>query len=470
MERTKKILALLFLMFSASVFAQNNTELNIENYTYKLYNEQKWDSLATVGSKAIKNGTNYYYLSYRVGYAYFMLEKYRKAIEFFESALSFNSEDSYSLGYLYLCYSYSGRKEEAMLLEKKLSVEQKAFFKIKTITNISFDYGSVLSNNYSAHGYDPLLTGKYDAFGLKDLTSNYNYSGFGLQHKLLKKVIINHSFSMLNINKFREYNYFDIVADSVGLPPENTFKYKTLHYKLNQMDYYFGASIPFKNGIIISPAFHLIKCTYTNLLATNVFKSVNVVMPLPQTVSTFNFTEKDTLFYNFAYSLSLTKNFKAFSITPSLNYSTLNGNQQKGGALSISLFPKSNLNLYSTTTLSVSMDTTATRIFVNQLIGFKLTSKLWAEVHGAYGDMSNGMENNGYLVYNSTDKTEFRGGLNLIYSFKHIELSFRYQFIQKQNTYNISSVNPQNYSSITNTTRNTTYNNNTLIGGIKWNF
>jgi len=106
---------------------------------------------------------------------------------------------------------------------------------------------------------------------------------------------------------------------------------------------------------------------------------------------------------------------------------------------------------------------------VNQLFGFRVFHSLWAEVHGLYGNLANGMENNGALVYNNSDKTKFRAGLNLIFAYKHIELSFRYQYIEKQAPIYISTIN-QNTTVITNSTEYLNYTNHTLIGGIKWNF
>ena len=220
---------------------------------------------------------------------------------------------------------------------------------------------------------------------------------------------------------------------------------------------------------MVSPSFHLLYCSFANRLAANVFTPVNPLLPLPQTYSTYKFTEKDTTFSNFAYSLAITKNFNAFSITPSINYAKLNGYTQKGSALSVSLFPKKNLNLYTTTTIMANIDNGTTKKFANQLVGFKVFTFLWTELQGGYGDLSNGMEGNGFLVYNNPDKSMLRGGANLIFSFKHIELSIRYQYIQMQTKSYISSLSPANNFSVVNSTQIYNYTNNTLIGGIKWN-
>jgi len=421
--------------------------------------------MGLIGSEAIEDGTNYYYLSYRVGMAYYMQEKYRKSSEYFVLALSYSSDDKYSLGYLYLSYIYSGRNAEAMLIIKHLTPSQKEYFKIKSIDNISLDFGINSSNNYSENANTYLLTSDTSVFGMKDLTNSFNYYAIGFQHKLFNKMIVNHSFSGLTIDKYKQFEYIESSEIAPGIQ-NHIYNSKSLNYQLNQKDYYIGISVPLKNGLIISPAFHFIQCNYKKFD----IKPVNPSLLLPQKISEYTLIEKDTVFNNFAYSLSITKNYTGLSVTPSAIYSELNGKIQKGGSLSVSIFPKNNLNLYLTSSLSVFNEAKNTKMFVNQTVGFKVTPLIWAEILGSYGDTSDGMENNGFLVYNNNDVTNFNAGANLIFSFKHLEISCRYKFIQKQNKYYSTTISPINNFSTTNNTSTSIYNNNLIIGGIKWKF
>ena len=101
-------------------------------------------------------------------------------------------------------------------------------------------------------------------------------------------------------------------------------------------------------------------------------------------------------------------------------------------------------------------------IFKESLV-FKLLSKTWLTLDGTFGDHSMYNENNGLLVYNTTDKIIYKCGINILYSLsRKIELSLMYQFVSKENDYFYY----KDWASII--INKTYYQNNLIIIGIKW--
>ena len=93
----------------------------VENGTLKYFNSGQFDSLIIVGKAALKNKLDYFYLRYRMGYAYFNKNRFRQAAKQFEKARQFNSLDESTLLYLYYSYKYSGNEAEAMTMSKNIS-------------------------------------------------------------------------------------------------------------------------------------------------------------------------------------------------------------------------------------------------------------------------------------------------------------------------------------------------------------
>ena len=93
----------------------------------------------------------------------------------------------------------------------------------------------------------------------------------------------------------------------------------------------------------------------------------------------------------------------------------------------------------------------------------KLLPKLWIEASLTLGNLANYNEKNAFIVYNIADKINLKTGISFIYAVSSkIELSLRYQLLKRENTY----ISYQTKDIIN--TNTTNYQNNTLIGGIKW--
>ncbi|WP_367328915.1 hypothetical protein, partial [Lentimicrobium sp.] len=81
---------LILLSFSGKLSAKGSVAIDYEALTYRLYAEQKWDSLLTTGEQAINEGWDYFYIRLRTGIAAFELQRYARAARHLEKAREFN--------------------------------------------------------------------------------------------------------------------------------------------------------------------------------------------------------------------------------------------------------------------------------------------------------------------------------------------------------------------------------------------
>ena len=81
------------ILFSGS-FAQDAADFKtINEKTYRLYTQEKWDSLILLDKQDVVLEVDYFYLRMRLGIAWYSTKNYRKASTHFEKALAFNQGD-----------------------------------------------------------------------------------------------------------------------------------------------------------------------------------------------------------------------------------------------------------------------------------------------------------------------------------------------------------------------------------------
>lgn len=443
-KKTILFFALLLFIFNIS-YAQNANE-NIDQKTYQLFQNKMYKKVIYVGEKAIKEGTDYFYLRNRIAISYYELKNYRSAIIHFEKALTFNSDDPTTLEYLYYSYVLSGRNGEANLLVSKFPdyLKEIVNYKRKYLNSIYIEGGPSISNNISKNGSLD-IDADSNFYGESDLNDNMVYFHIGLKHDLFPRISIYHGFSNLSISKRKTImvNNIDTAFD----------------YTVKQIEYYINADYQFSNGIKITPAFHLIK---VNADLTNAF--YDTIYSYKNTVLSLN---------NYVFSLGITKEFKLISAGVFGTYSNLNNGTQWQLGATATYFPFGNLDYYSTTSLVMlnlkkkgfiqGGGNKETRLIFDQLFGARIFSKLWTEASFSIGNLANYNEKNAFIVYNIADKIKFKTGVSFIYSLnKNFELSLRYQFLSRESSY-------MNYINSTVTQEILiNYQNNTIIGGLKW--
>jgi hypothetical protein len=120
----------------------------------------------------------------------------------------------------------------------------------------------------------------------------------------------------------------------------------------------------------------------------------------------------DLISNHFVGGLNLTQYAGRFAIRLGGIYSSINNASQLTGAAGLTWYPMGNLDLYLGSTLNVhnefDEEETSTKFIPDLLIGFGISSKVWMEFSGTYGDMKNYTEGNGYNVYNGLDWMKYK--------------------------------------------------------------
>lgn len=452
-------LIILFFLIGSNLFAQNQDKnfQSIDTETYLLYTQQKWDSLIKTGNQAIKSGVDYFYLRQRIGIAYYNTENYLKAAQQFEKALKFNSSDATTKEYLYYCYIFSNQKKEAgilastfnTVLKNKIQPHNNLLEKLYLETGPTFsnniNNNEIVRTNGNSNNNDPTKNRNW----AQDLNGNKYYAHFGFELNISKRISTYLGYSFLSISKLKQINKSNI------LPPGNFYYYRLYSddYNLYQNEFYGNVKIALGKGFLLTPAYHMLYVEYNTIYPVTSF--------MPSLAADVIAT--DTSFINQIVALSLNKNISVFNLGITTSWSDLNNKDQYQLGGIFTWFPKGNLNLYTTSSLVSAWQEEENRIVFDQLIGGKVAEKLWIEGYITLGEMVNFNEKNAFVVHNSGDVIKFRTGLNFIVLLSEkVELSFRYIYLQEEGyrvyntTEGILNVSLLNYQ------------NNTIIGGLKW--
>lgn len=527
----KKILFFIFfiiIFISAKAQESEINYISVDTKTYNYYMLQKWDSLIIEGKAALKKNIDYYNLRMRLGIAYFEKKDFNTAATHFLKAYNYSDKtDTISLEDLYFSHLYAGNETQARAITKFFSNTMLKRLNIKnklSINNIYFENAYTFSNNEKQNASLD-IDGLENIYGEQDRSNDGLYEHLGFKIKAGKYLSFYQGVNYIGINKNKQIQFEKQVF--TGFDRKNTYKTKILQnktyhdttytsirqyeladtllknkYKLNQIDYYGNCDIQLTNGIKITPAIHLMNVQYSTInyrqyknttlqyADTSITKTqyyYDTLNNLYNNITLVNYTNKniqstayeinllDTVFINFIGSLSVSKGFRKCNIGLFSTFSNINNYSQLQTGLNLLWTPKGNLNLYTNTTLVAVTENQKqgidfanfsknTRFVVNQSLGFKVLPKLWTESFFAYGDMRNFNEKNAFVVYNSADAIQMKWGLAIISPLsKNIELSLRYQYANLEASYYYQQ------SSGT-TTITTKYINQTLIGGIKWNF
>ena len=404
-----RLVFILILFSSVRLFSQDTLNSKIvEEKSYKLYTEKKWNELIEFGNLALEKGFDYYYLRMRLGIAYYEKKNYRSAQSHFFKALSFNSNDDTAMEYIYYCYLYSWQYDAARKFSKNFSPS--LIKKFSSIKSSAIDFLML-------------------EIGVKSTTqqdlSNGNYFLPAAGFHLGKKISFFSAATLFNQNGTRQ--------------------------NLNQKQFFLSASIPVKKSWNISPAFHYIDRTISFNRPPLPPNYQPWMPPPPQAPpsSTANY---------FVSSLEVKKSISYLDIALGSAISNIDSIKQAQGNLSLSYFPFGNNNLFFTSTgyaqkESVSSDL---KYAFSQSISVMFFSKIIISANYLTNQAHHLNEMNAYLVNNSQDLTSSRITLmgNFILSSR---LSF-YLLYQSENKIR----NDKQNNIITN------YSYNNFIGGLKF--
>ena len=488
------LLMMLFLIPPKKVSAVDFTTVDRE--TYRLFQEQKWDSVVMIGKEALKEKIDYFYLRLRMGVSYYWMKKYLFAIEHLRKAREFNSSDPMATEYLYLSYIKSGRDGDAHALVPGMSSMQREQLQVKNffIEKIQFESGYTFSSDRSPSNLSTLM-GSDSVYGEQDLYGNNSYANLSVKFRIAKWLDLTLGYSYLNFSKTKYFQYgrtedhFLGTKDTVwGKMYLWSFPYviydTSFKYQMKQHEFHAGATINLKKGFKIMPAFHYLHVSYPVITSSVNLEHVadtgyytgynNNYFLFPFTRTNYTYQQKDTTFNNFLASLKVSKEVGIFNIGVAGSWSNLNGKTQKQATFSVTYYPLGNFNFYGTTIATGLFQKSVSRLLLSQVMGVKVAEWCWAEGNFTYGDLTNGNIANGAIVYNSTDIIHYKAGASMTFlAGKHLQFSVIYQYFSKESlqTYYTKTVDPvTKETTLGSKIQNNPYHINTIIGGITWKF
>jgi tetratricopeptide (TPR) repeat protein len=496
-----------------SVYSQKQYDFaTIDAKTYEHFYYGKWDSVIYYGKLALENNIDYFYLRLRIGESYYYKQNYQAAISHFEKAAKFNSSDTTTKAFLYFSYLFSGRENDSRLVEYTPSSQtNNVKHKNISLNSVYFETGPGLNSNIKKNkNIDPNRND--NILGNAYIAGNIYYNHLGLNFFLGKRISVYAGMSFLNEQNLsliqmsehrlggRYFHVRDTVVNHPGPPPFTS--YDTIYENrqiinsidstwrfvnnLKQIDYYLKANLHIAKGLDFVPFFHLLSVRTTIFKVSNKplnFYSKDTItlhtqIPHPPMMTPFDtviyqyqnnltpidrydFHEIDTSYSNFSFGLSVNKNWGKISTSLFAAFSNLNNKKQNQTGVSLTWYPKGNLNLYFSSTLTAFSENKIRSTVFNQLAGFKTYKNIWLESFVTLGKLNDFTEDNGFIVNNSPGTITFRFGLSPTIILKHIDISIHYQFQTEEEKYTTRISNSdivQNYK----------YVNHLIIGGIKW--
>ena len=439
---------LLALMLLPARTAFSQSFVKIDSATYAQYLAGDWSTLVHQGKQAINQGVDYYYLRMRMGIAFYEMKNYRAAIKHFKKALEFNREDPVAQEYLYYSFLYSGQVGRAGVyrdsfnerLSEKLPPQK---FRFAEAISIEYLFSTVQNDNIveQAETYFSGLTSGYQS-----MTRQFHNASFSLLHRIRPGITLSHAYTYLNMSSFMYYHD--------GLDVTTVDGQKT-----GQHQYYLSPSFTSAGGFTLSPSVHFLGIGYQVIgSGGNGFGPGSQVSLIDQRTNAF------------VGGIALSQAAGPMNITLGGNYSNLNDAKQvlvRGG---LTWFPLGNLDLYLgaylNTQAGITGNTTTYEFIPEYLLGAGIASRIWIEVSGSHGDMTNYLEGNGYIVYNGLDGMKHKISTNLVYPIteKGSKIYLGARWIQYQSNFiPLDGGTDQDINPLT-------YNGLSMLGGFSWVF
>ncbi len=421
------VICYLFIGISESYTQDTLNSKTVEERSYSLCQEKKWNELIEFGDLAVKNNFDYYYLRLRIGIAYYEKKNYRAAQKHFWKAYQFNSSDDVLNEYLYYCYIYNAQYYEARKFSKTLSPVLAQKLKTDSLSLIDF----------------LMLEGGAKTTSKSSL-SNAFYGQIGLGHRLGKNVSFFHAVTLFN--------------QKGGMND------------LDQKQYYIASAIPVKKSWLVTPAFHFLNTTKA---ITNVWFKKDTLWPpgMPHVPpppwapplrvdSTPMATTRSVRANYFIASMEIKKSISKLDVGICGTVSNIDSINQAQGNLFISYFPLGNPKLSFTSNGFVQREDgknipVDNRYAFSQSVAVTIFKKINLSGSYLYNEAHHFNELNGYLANNSNDLTTSRFSfMGTMYLSRHINFYLIYQLENKE------LGNPKQKTS--------TYTYNNFFGGIKF--
>jgi len=441
----------LLLLMASGIKAQEPLNFNeINNETYRLFLAEEWDSVIVLGKTAVKQDVDFYYLRIRMGIAFYSQQKYRQASVHFKNALEFNHADPLSLEYLYYSLLFSGQADRASLVRKEFKGDLALKLppqKGKFIDRIGAEYLFCKGQTDDLLSDPDLLFSDLPP-GVQHITRNYSNASLSLSNSIVPGFRLKHAYTYLTKTSYQYYN------DGLSLPLQED-------QQVYQHQYYISPAITTKSGLTFMPMFHLL--------------SIHVQVPVESGQGFQGGNSDPILAYldelDIVSGLEISLAAGTLDLHLGAWYANLNHRDQIQNRLGLTWYPLGNLNFYAggylNTQYEMSRPAELLRIIPELQLGLAIKETIWLNLNVAMGEMTNYLEQNGSLVFNSLS--------DVIH--KKVVLSISVPLTEKGSlvylggrwTAHESNFYPFDLA-IDETTNYITYNALSIYGGISWKF
>ncbi len=351
------------MLASISLKAQNKLSYQeVERQTLAYYYNAQWDSIIMKGEAAIDNNIDYYYLNYRLAVAYFFKENYFTSTYYFDRAIKQNKgamKDSYFKELYYRALLYTKQNATAFRITGALDP-------LDDLTEINYRGELDISAFY---GSTPELIQQEDL----RMDEDYVFSQTSYQQAIS---FINIG-SIFMINEFIELDvrYSNAQIDMITAV-ENRDIFHIRNFELKQNTFY------------VKPRFNFNRKQRLDFLAAVSSSSGRPYGQIDSNELNVNYYNYKSTSFVFGLDYSYLNNKTRLGFNAS--FSTFGFKQQLQVGASLEWFPLGTYDLYSLTQINAfSSEPGDIRPVIRQKIGAKITSRLWIEVLGIYGDVQN---------------------------------------------------------------------------------
>lgn len=395
MRTITSFLCWIIVLLTTDVYAQTNTTTSsVDVETYELWSKGNWDELIQVGDKALDRGIDFYYLRYRLGVAFFEKKNYQKAVTHLRAARNMNSSDSSLNEYLYYALLNSGWAYQANFLLSKLprSVQESTGVQLSNpIKQVYVAYSFETGPSQTVESTVKEVSG---GSGYQLLSNGHDLFNIGMEHRVFKNIWLHHSYNFIKKATIRHIVYdTEQISDS------------ELQLYLNQ--YYLGTTLILGTRWELGAGGHYINLIYDDLVAvSNGGRVVNRLERLTKE--------------NFLGFLRAKVNYEGWSLGITSLVGNLGNRTHTQQDLILEVYPRGNLNMYSTTVVSLQDNDIHSGIdnlslILNQTLGSKIATRTWIEGFFTYGTLENFTQSYGSIVFNDSDVINQRYGVKLYY-------------------------------------------------------
>ena len=370
------IIACMFALFECKAQDLNTAE-QADSTVTRLFKAGDWKNVVRFGQQAVDKGIDFVVLRQQMGYAYFIIGNYSKALVEYDAVLEKDPKNKTASYYAYLCAKYLNHDLQASWYASRLDTNQLRDEKIGAF--------APLNAGIEAGTKDP-----EEAY-----RSNATYSRLFESNRLSWRLQLDQSYLNFSQSISSPIIYRERYRDETEILSVTNID--------KQYEYYA------KLGFVINSKFTLIgSYHYLNTNFQNITYNSNIGLAGLKYAGTYFDLQAD---FNWGFMID----------RHLLQYNA-----------SLLFYPLGNLNLYTITRYSYLNQNALGQTIFTQSLGFKAMANVWLETGLTFGNMDNYIDADGLYIYNSIDATKLKLGETVFYQLgKHAQLQLNYAIEKK---------------------------------------